>query len=443
MRRVLRLLVIGSLVIVPAAVAVASVSMSASPGSVTFGQQCTHTSAATKPLVVTNDGPDDASNVTVSVSPSSMASVFQLGGQTGASNLPSGGKMKVQVGFAPQHVGTSSANAVVTFTDPGDARTFGARAQAKPGAPPSPPPSPTPTPTATPTTRTLEIPLSGSAIDRWIDVNPPGVNFGTIHTGKVAPSRTITIFDDGDSPLTITGMFLGGRQPGDFTVGSLSSSVVTDGRPATVSLGFSPKAAGARAAKLFINSNSCSGTFAVQLGGIAVEQDIAPAPKSLDFSNVQIGTNPTQQVAIVNQGGAPLTVRSIQMVSDDPATDDVGSFTMTGVPKVLPMLLKPGQPINLKVGFSAVDTTSRKVDIKVTSNDPDTPILTVPVTATAVPKPTPSASESAAAAPPTKPTGGGFHLRLGAYVPTVIVAAVVVGFFYALIFTRRRRGIPE
>jgi hypothetical protein len=443
MRRDFRLLVIGTLVLVPAVVAIASVQLSVSPSSVTFPEQCTHTSAAAKPVVVSNAGPDDATNVTVSVVPSTMASVFQLGGQTSASRVGPGGQMQVQVGFVPQHVGANNATAIVTYTDPGT--TGQAQAQAAPPPKPSPTPTHTSTPTPTPTGSpgSIQIPLSGTALDRWIDVNPPGVNFGSLHTGKTAPIQTITIFDDGDSPLTITGMFLGGRQPGDFILGNLSSAVVRDGHPATVTLGFKPKAAGARAAQLLINSNSCSGTFTVQLGGIAVEQDITASPKTLDFANVEVGApTPSKQIAIVNQGGATLTVKSIQMVADDPMTTDATSFKLTGVPKVLPMKLKPGQPINLKVAFNPIDTTPRKVDIKVTSDDPDTKVLTIPVTAMAVAKPTPTPSETAVA-PPPKSSGGGFHLHLGAYVPTVIVAALVAAFFWVLIFTRRRRGIPE
>src|SRR5262245_31689363 len=99
MRRAFKLLVIGMLVLVPAVVAIASVDMSASPSSVSFPQQCTHTSAITRPLTVTNNGPDDATDVTVSVVPSAMASVFQLGGDTGESQLSSGGQLQVQVGF--------------------------------------------------------------------------------------------------------------------------------------------------------------------------------------------------------------------------------------------------------------------------------------------------------------------------------------------------------
>ena len=420
----------GSALVIPVAVAYASVDMTVSPTSLSYPTQCTHSTATTKQFVVTNNGDSAATNVSVSVSPSPMQSVFQLGGQTGPTSVGPGGSMNVQVGFSPQHVGTNQATAIVTFTDPGPT----------PGPPPSHgPPSPTPTPS----TGTIEVPLTGKAIDRFIDTNPLGVNFGSVHVGKPGPNKTITIFDDGASPLTIASILLGGRQPGDFTVGTLSSAVITDNHPATLTLGFNPKGVGARAAELRIKSDSCSGTFTVQLGGIAIEQDISATPKTVDFGNAMLGTKPKRVLSIVNQGGAPLQVKSMQMLSDDPTTQDVKSFTLLGVPKKLPTVLKPGQAIQLFVYYDASVIGSKKVNLKVASNDPDTKVLTVPITATAVPMPTPSISESAIAAPPPKSSGPGFRLHLGAYVMPLLVALAVAGFFGLLVLTRRRRGIPE
>ena len=139
-----------------------------------------------------------------------------------------------------------------------------------------------------------------------------------------------------------------------------------------------------------------------------------------------------------------MTVKAIQLVSDIPTTTDAASFTLQGVPSKLPTVLKPGQSIDLKITFSAADLLPKKANIKVASNDPDTPTLTVPVTASPVPSPSPTVTESAVAAPPpSKPSGSGFHLHLGPYLPTALVALMVVAFFWLLIFTRRHRGIPE
>ena len=437
MRRRLRWILVGSALLVPIAVAYASVEMSATPSSLSYATQCTHSPATAKQFVVTNSGDTSATNVSVSVSPSPMQSVFRIGGTTSATLLDPGTSMNVQVGFSPMHVGTSQATAIVTFTDPG----------------PTPSPSPSrphssPTPTPTPSTGALEVPLTGKAVDRFIDTFPLGLNFGSVHVGKPGPNKTLTIFDDGDSPLTISGMFLGGRQPGDFTVGTLSSSVVTDGHPATVTLGFHPRGVGARAAELLIQSNSCSGSFTVQLGGIAIEQDISATPKTVDFGTAVLGTKPTKILSVVNQGGAPLTVTSMQMVSHDPTTQDVKSFTLTGVPKSLTtapkkLVLKPGEAVQLAIRYDASEAGPKAVDLKVASNDPDTKVLTVPITAAALPQPTPSVSQSAIAPPPTKRSGSGFHLHLGAYIPAILAALAISAFFALLVITRRVRGVPE
>src|SRR5438445_5507903 len=115
MRRRLRLFIVGSALLVPVAVAYASVDMTASPSSLSFPTQCTHSAATTKQFAVTNNGDTSATGVTVSVSPSPMASVFQLGGQTGTTNLAARSSMQVDVGFSPQHVGPNHATAVLTF----------------------------------------------------------------------------------------------------------------------------------------------------------------------------------------------------------------------------------------------------------------------------------------------------------------------------------------
>jgi hypothetical protein len=136
------------------------------------------------------------------------------------------------------------------------------------------------------------------------------------------------------------------------------------------------------------------------------------------------------------------------MVSHDPTTQDIKSFTLTGVPKNLTaapnkLVLQPGQAVQLTIHYDASELGPKAVDLKVASNDPDTKVLTVPILAAALPAPTPSVSQSAIVPPPTKRSGSGFHLHLGAYIPALLVALAVSGFFALLVITRRVRGIPE
>jgi hypothetical protein len=437
MRRHAVLLAVAAAIALPVA-AFAAVSMTVTPTSLSFPTQCTHTTSDVQAFRVSNNGDTSATDVSVSVSPSPMASIFNLGGQTGASQLDPGDSMRVEVGFTPQHVGTSSATAVVTYTDPGtDQSGGGGDGHLPPGH------SPSPSPSASPSTGSFTVPLSGKAIDRYIDANPPGVNFGSVHNGKPGPKKTLTIFDDGFTPLHITGLFLGGRQPGDFTLGQPSSDVVTDGHPATVVLGFNPKAAGARAAELVINSDSCSGSLTVELAGISTEQDITASPKTVDFGTPYQGAKPTQLLSIINQGNFPLVLKSMQLVSRDATTTDAKFFSLTNVPKKFPLKLQPGQAVQLTVHLNTAELGQKQAVLKVTSDDPDHGILSIPINAETVAKPTPSPTQTASAPPPPKSTGAGFHLHLGAYVPTVAVFAAVIGFFWLLVMVRRHRGIPE
>ena len=439
MRRHAVLIAVVAAVVVPIAAAFATVNMSVSPSSLSFPTQCTHSTSDVQQLTVTNNGDTEATDVSVVVYPTPMASIFGLGGQTGASQLGPGGTMQVQVGFTPQHVGTTSATAIVTFTDPGTAPGGGGGG---PHAPPRPTQSPTPTPTSTPTTGTIQIPLSGRAIDRFIDANPPGVNFGSVHNGKPGPKKTLTIFDDGFTPLHLGAIFLGGRQPNDFTVGQPSATVVSDGHPVTLELAFNPKDAGARAAELQIHSDSCSGTLTVPLGGISTEQDITASPKTVDFGNPLQGTKPTQPLSVINQGNFPLVVKVIKLVSQTPGATDATFFTLSGMPKKFPLKLQPGQAIALTVHLNTAELGIKQAILKVVSDDPDHGTFNVPITADTLPQPTPTPTLSAAP-PPPKPAGPGFHFHLGPYVPTVAVFAAVIAFFVLLVVYRRRRGIPE
>ncbi|MGZ4142035.1 MAG: choice-of-anchor D domain-containing protein [Actinomycetota bacterium] len=433
MRRAFRWVLVPLLVMVPAVVAFATAHVSVTPSNVSFPTQCTHSAAASQRFVLTNDGDTQAQGVSVSVSPSPMASVFPLGGQTSSGGLDPGASMQVQVGFVPQRVGKNSASAVVTYVEPAPSESPGNGGGG--GGPPSPPPSPTPT--------TTSIPLAGTAIDRFLAVDPLALNFGSVHTRKPGPTKTLTIFDDGDSPLTIGRIFVGGREPGDFTLGKLSASKISDGHPATITISFKPRGVGARAADLIIHSNSCdSPTTTVQLAGIAVEQDIKLTPPKVDFGAVTVGTPATQHLLVVNQGGAPLKLVSIGLASHDPGSDDVKHFTLQGKPK-LPRIMQPGHAIQLTLLFDAAETGPKNVDVKIVSDDPDTPKATVSVFAAAEVKPTPTPTESAAAGPPPSSGGSGFHVNLGPYVPEMGIGLAVVGFFWLLITVRRRRGIPE
>jgi HYDIN/CFA65/VesB family protein len=417
------------LIVVPALVplvAWALTDLTVSPTAASFVTRCVRSAAAPTPVTLRNPDSSDVTDVSVSISPSSLAKVFPLSGTTVTPTLTPGASMTFGVGFVPEHVDQVSGNAIVSYRGAG--------------------PTPTPTrsrrstPTPTPESRTTSISLSGDAIDRLIDVFPPAVNFGAVHVRHRAEPRTITIFDDGDTPLTIKRIFLSGRHAGDFTVQRAPTSTVSDGHPLTLKLAFRPGGGGARAAELVIRSDSCEqSTLKVALAGISLQPDVNVFPKPVDFGPRAIGTSKSELMSVANQGGAALTVSSISLVGKD-----ARRFAMVGAPK-LPRVLKPSRSIDFRLRFTPTTVGAFEADLRVRSNDPDKKIVLVPIEGSGVQAPSPTPTASSVISTPPKPPrrGGGFRFPLGKYLPELAVLGSVGVFFFFLAWLRKVRSIPD
>ena len=417
-RRAVWLLVLLPIVLPLAALAVAGLSVS--PSRVTFASRCVRTAAHASPVVIANGSPE-VTDVHVQVSPTIHAQTFQLSGETARPTLAPNATMTFGVGFVPQRAGETDANAVIHYT------------QVEPG----PKHSSTPAPVAKQTT----VALAGSGIDRFIDAAPLALNFRSLRVGKDAPPQTISIFDDGDTPLTIDRLSLSGRHAGDFRIASRSGSVATDGHPVIVSIGFTPRGAGARAAQLVIRSDACDQTtLTIDLAGIGVEPDIAVLPATVALGRVVIGKNATTDMIVIDQGQAPLRVATIDLQGIDKAR-----FSLRSLPR-FPTFVQPGHHLNFTLRFDAIDVGARTATLRIKSNDPDTPILRVPLTAEGVepaPSPTPTLAISQIPSIAPTPPHAGLHLHIGPYLAEVVVGAAVIGFFFVLVAVRRVRGIPE
>ncbi len=402
--------------------ALALATLAASPSSLTFAERCVRTRADSRVVTINNDSGSEATDVRVSISPPAVAEVFPLAGATALPSLAAGEKEEFSVGFRPGRAGTTTGVAVITYT------TTEVASSKKPSP--------------SPTERTTTVGLSGSGIDRFLDAAPRALNFGSSRVGRSVNAKRVTIYDDGASPLTITGLSLTGRHPGDFTLSRRGSFTVTDGAPAQVTIDFTPRGVGARASELVIRSNSCTDPVVrVALAGIGTEPDITARPARVDLGQVELGGNATTDVIIANQGQAPLRISRIQLFGVDRE-----SFTMSKVPSV-PRDLSGGRSFVFTLRFNAEEIGLRTASLRFRSNDPDSRTFVVPIRAEGIvpPTPTPTATASvvptSSAAPPSN--GLGFRVALAPYVPEILVSAAVLAFFIALVTIRRVRGIPE
>ena len=103
--------------------------------------------------------------------------------------------------------------------------------------------------------------------------------------------------------------------------------------------------------------------------------DISVTPLSYDFGNVEVKKSKTASFKVKNNGKTDL------LISTSITGTDVSMFTITsgsGVSKTI----KPGKTLTIKVVFKPTSGGPKSSTLEITSNDPDTPTIDIPLTAT-------------------------------------------------------------
>lgn len=411
------------LALIPLAMPIAAFALAnlvVSRTEVTFPERCVRTSAKRVPVTVSNEGNRDATDVTVVISPAAMRSLFPLAGATAVPTLGEGEDLGFSVGFVPAIAGQQSATARIDYTSQANASG-----------------STTPSPQS----KSTGIPVSGSGIDRFIDASPRVLGWGEVRIGTQSSIKAVTVFDDGDSPLTIERIAIRGSHASDFSVGPTGSTTISDGSPLTLRVRFTPRGTGARTARLEVTSNACENpTAVVELSGIGTAPDIIALPGRVEFEPIAPAEIAEATVSIANQGGADLTVTSLTLRGRD---EDL--FGVSERPR-LPRTLAPGEAFDVKVKFEPAEAGTGRARIAVRSNDFGADPLVVELVGRAVlaPTPTPTATPTPTVLPTIEPTAPAEPAgSLVEYVPELAIIAGVTGFFAALAAVRRARGLTD
>ena len=124
------------------------------------------------------------------------------------------------------------------------------------------------------------------------------------------------------------------------------------------------------------------GIFAAA-SGIAVvpSSRIAASPDPLDLGAVALGASAEGTITLRNAGGGELDVSGVEIV-DDPA----GVFTLVA-PPIAPFGLSAGETIDMTIAFSPVALGPATATLRVTSDDPALPVLSLAILGEGVPLP--------------------------------------------------------
>lgn len=146
-----------------------------------------------------------------------------------------------------------------------------------------------------------------------IDANPD-IAFGTVDVGDSAGPETVTLANNGGTPLDVTA-FNGMAAPFTLDFSDCAASLpfsLAAGESCSLLAGFSPTSAGAFAQTVTVESNSgVGGDDSFELSGTGVVPAIAADP--LDFGGVPVGQSVPGTVTIENTGQGSLEVSGLSL----------------------------------------------------------------------------------------------------------------------------------
>jgi hypothetical protein len=144
-------------------------------------------------------------------------------------------------------------------------------------------------------------------------VSPGSLTFGSQATGTTSASQTITLTNTESTTLNITRVAIGGTNLSDFAETDNCLGSVAIGASCSITVTFTPTAAGSRVGSVLIVNNSSSPLY-VPLSGMAVTAGPAVSLSSaiLGFADQAPGTtSPPQTVTLTNTGKAILNIQTV------------------------------------------------------------------------------------------------------------------------------------
>ncbi len=232
-----------------------------------------------------------------------------------------------------------------------------------------------------PVNSSRQIFLKGVGKGPKLQVYPNPIDFGPVGVGS-SVSQMVSMRNGGSLDLIINSVQISGDTVFTVTSDNCSGKTLPPNSSCDIVISFSPVALQNYSATVTINSNDPSSPTDVQVTGIGApnEPDISVTPMSYDFGNVFVGANKVfSSVVVQNNGLVDLTVSGVSISGS--AEFKVNYTTCTGAS------IPPGDSCIIDVLFKPQSAGQKSASLDITSNDPDTPTVSVSLTGTGVPPP--------------------------------------------------------
>ena len=205
---------------------------------------------------------------------------------------------------------------------------------------------------------TITITVSGS--QPALSVTPTSLTFASQNVGSSSAAKTVSVTNETASAVSISSI----AATGDYSETNNCGTSLAAGSSCTVSVIFTPTAAGTRTGTLTLTDSASNSPQKVSLSGTGANSTPAftVSPSSLTFASQNVGSSSTaQQVNVVNSTSSAVNVTSIAATGDYSQTNNCG----TGV--------AAGASCSVSVTFTPTATGTRTGTLTLTDSDPSSP----------------------------------------------------------------------
>jgi hypothetical protein len=197
-----------------------------------------------------------------------------------------------------------------------------------------------------------------------LTVTPSSANLGTVAVGSTAGPTVFTVQNVGNETSGGVTPSLGGAHATDFTIGATTcAGPLAGGATCTVSVSFTPLAAGARVATLTVAASPGGSVSATVSGTGSAIASLVITPPAFNFGSqlVNVSTT-TASFTVQNTGNAPAATLGTTVSGTNPGDFIIVGNTCSGV------TLSPGQGCTLGVQFRPTASGARSASLDVSAN---------------------------------------------------------------------------
>lgn len=326
-----------------------------SASSLSFGSLQTGSTSAPQVITLTSNGGEALSVNSITLTGADPSQFSESDTCQAPSVLAPGKFCSISIAFTPTTTGGQQANVSISDNAPGSPQTVSLSGTGV--APPPPEPA--------------------------VSINPISLAFPTTTQGTTSSPMTLLVTNSGNATLHITSVLLGGNNSSDFSMANTCNGPYAPNVSCSISVTFTPLAAGQRSATITISDDAQNSPQIVQVTGSATAAQpttplVALSSGSLTFGTITQGaSSATQSITVTNSGGAALHISSVVLAGASPS-----DFSLTNGCTAASYAVNAA--CSLSVSFAPLSTGARSATITLTDDAPTSP-QTIAITGTANP----------------------------------------------------------